>query len=73
MNIFTDLESKASNKLELNSNLQSGCHLMLDGVTTLSQKDYVHSLGVLLDTAWLLDKQVSAVARSASYYQRGLV
>lgn len=42
----------------------NGCHLMLDGVV-LPRKDQIHSLGVFLEPALLLDKQVVAMLKSA--------
>lgn len=47
-----------------NMALGSRCDLILDGVVFF-QKAQVRSLGVLLDTLLLLDKQVVAVVRSA--------
>lgn len=48
-----------------------GYTLMFNRVA-LTLKDQVCSLGVLLDTVWLLDKQGAAMARSA-FHQLQLV
>lgn len=44
--------------------MAAGGNLVLNGVALL-QKDHVRSLGVLLDTSLLLDKQVKVAARIA--------
>lgn len=48
------------------SDLGNGCILTLDGVA-LPCKNQVHSLGIVLDTVQLLDKQVMAMVRSAFF------